>query len=99
MAVLITKKSGSPILTAKNLSGRTILGGDSVNTKVMDWYEQVIDTTLADGTNDYSLSNYNAFITPNADISWGDGSVTSMSQFISYDTHTYASPGIYTIRS
>lgn len=98
MAVLIRKKSGSPILTAGKLNGRTILGGDSVNTKVMDWYEQVIDTTLADGTNDYTLSNNNAFFTPSADISWGDGSITSMTSLISFDTHTYASAGTYNVR-
>ena len=97
MAVLIRKRSGFPIAGVEKVVGRSILGGDLINTKVLDWYEQVIDTTLGDGLNQYQLLNNSAFITPNADVSWGDGSVESVSG-TSYTTHPYSSSGTYNIR-
>lgn len=97
MAVLIRKKSGSPIAGAKKLSGRTILGGDKNNSKVMDWFESTIDTTLGDGTNDFRLPSYASFFTPNADVSWGDGDVEALPATTA-PLHTYASPGTYNVR-
>jgi surface protein len=98
MAVLIHKKSGSPIVSAKKLSGRTILGGDKNNSKVMDWFECTIDTTLGDGTNDYHLSNHHQFFVPNADVSWGDGDVEALVDFSTALLHSYASSGTYNVR-
>jgi surface protein len=97
MAVLIRKKSGSPIAGAKKLSGRTILGGDKNNSKVMDWFECTIDTTLGDGTNDYALFDNDTFLVPNADVSWGDGDVEALVQQ-AFTLHTYPTSGTYNIR-
>jgi len=97
MAVLIRKKSGSPIAGAEKLSGRIIAGGDSVNTKIMDWYEQVIDTTLGNGLDEYKLPSNASFFTPNADISWGDGVVEAVPA-VTDPIHSYSSSGTYNIR-
>jgi surface protein len=97
MAVLIHKKSGSPIVSAKKLSGRTILGGDKNNSKVMDWFECTIDTTLGDGTNDFRLFDNDSFLVPNADVSWGDGDVEALVQQ-AFTLHTYPTSGTYNIR-
>ena len=97
MAVLIRKKSGSPIAGAEKLSSRIIAGGDSVNTKIMDWYEQVIDTTLNSGLDEYKLPSNASGFTPNADVSWGDGVVEAVPATTA-PIHSYSSSGTYNVR-
>lgn len=98
MAV-VRKKSGSPIITANKLNGRTLNGGDSSLNIFYDFFEQTIDTSLGDGTDTYTFPCQNALTgySPSVDVSWGDGSFQTATG--SGVTHTYSAGGTYNVRA